>query len=145
MDYTAVKTPEIRFTQGNTQIRDSDSIDVMTLTDGNDDELEETFYLNFNPTRNAIFIPPRIEIKICGSKHKFYLKTILQIKIHIAYLYCMLLGRFNCNPLPALKQWITTCSLCLAFVQHNNNLGNGEVDLEVCNLPIRTPEMRTLR
>ena len=70
MDYTAVNTPEIRITPGNTQIRDSDSIDVMTLTDDDDDdEQEETFYLNFNPRRNAIFQPPRIEIKICGSKH----------------------------------------------------------------------------
>ena len=69
MDYTAVNTPEIIFTRGNTQIRDSDSIDVMTLTDDDDDELEETFYLNFNPMRNAIFQPPRIPIKICGSKH----------------------------------------------------------------------------
>ena len=77
MDYTAVSTSELRFTRGNTQIRDSDSIDVAILTDDDDDELEETFYLNFNPMRNAIFQPPRIPIKICGSKHKFYLKCFL--------------------------------------------------------------------
>ena len=69
MDYTAVNTPEIRFTWGNSQIRSSDSIDVTILNDTNDTEPVETFYLNFNPTRNALFIPPRIEIKICGSKH----------------------------------------------------------------------------
>ena len=71
MDYTAVNTPQLRFTRGSTQIRDSDSIDVMILTDDDDDEPEETFYLNFNPMRNAIFQPPRIPITICGSKHKF--------------------------------------------------------------------------
>ena len=90
MDYTAIRTPEIRFTKGNTQIRDSDSIDVMILTDDDDDEQEETFYLNFNSRRNALFIPPRIEIKICGSKHKFYLKTISQkYTLHI-YTVCSL-------------------------------------------------------
>ena len=81
MDYTAVSTPEIRFTRNSAQIRDSDSIDVMTLTDDNDDEPVETFYLNFNPTRSAIFIPPRIEIKICGSKYNPKFPTILQNSI----------------------------------------------------------------
>ena len=83
MDYEAVSTPEIRFTRNNAQIRPSDSIDVMTLTDGNDDEEEETFYLNFNPTRNAIFIPPRIEIKICGSKYNPKFPTIYTSKLHM--------------------------------------------------------------
>ena len=86
MDYTAVNTPEIRFTRGNAQIRPGDSINVMTLTDGEDEE-EETFYLNFNPTRNAIFIPPRIEIKICGSKRKSYLPATFQKCI--LYYNCM--------------------------------------------------------
>ena len=88
VDYTAVNTPEIRFTRHNAQIRDSDSIDVMILTDDNDNELEETFYLNFNPMRNALFIPPRIEITICGSKHKFYLKSfLLYSKKYILHIY----------------------------------------------------------
>ena len=95
VDYTAVNTPELRFTRGNAQIRDSDSIDVMILTDADNNESEETFYLNFNPRRNAIFQPPRIEIKICGSKHKFYLKCFLLYSKN-AHLHCMLPGRFNC-------------------------------------------------
>ena len=67
-DYTAVSTPELRFTRGQTAIRSQDSIEVTTLSDTDDDELVETFYLEFNPTRNIIFLPPRIEIKICGRK-----------------------------------------------------------------------------
>ena len=59
----------------------------MTLTDDNDDEDEETFYLNFNPTRNAIFIPPRIEIKICGSKYNLKFLTTLQNCILLMHVY----------------------------------------------------------
>ena len=44
-----------------------------------DDEEEETFYLNFNPTRNALFIPTRIEIKICGSKYNPKFPTYFKI------------------------------------------------------------------
>ena len=131
MDYTAVKTPEIRFTRHNTQIRDSDSIDVMILTDDNDDELEETFYLNFNPMRNALFIPPRIPITICGSKHKFYLNYTS--KIHIAYVYCMLPDRFNCSSIYSCIKTVDYYMFTLSgFVKHT--LGNGEVDWEVFNL-----------
>ena len=87
-DYTAVNTPEIRFNRNSAQIRDSESINVMTLTDGEDEE-EETFYLNFNPTRNAIFIPPRIEIKICGSKCNPKFPTILQNSILLMH-FCII-------------------------------------------------------
>ena len=81
MDYTAVSTSELIFMRGLSQVRSQDSINVMTLTDGNDDEDEETFYLNFNPTRNALFIPPRIEIKICGSKYNPKFPTYMYFKI----------------------------------------------------------------
>ena len=97
MDYTAVSTPELVFTRGNSQIPE-DSISVMTLTDDNDDEEEETFYLNFNPTRNALFIPHRIEIKICGSKYNPKFPAILQnciLLMHVCLYNCI--GRFKCS------------------------------------------------
>ena len=89
MDYTAVDISDVRFTPGMTQIRDSDSIDVMILTD-DEDEPEEIFYLNFNPTRNAIFLPPTIEIKICGSKHKFLPEVFSSILQKCTFTLCSL-------------------------------------------------------
>ena len=118
MDYTAVNTPEIRFTRGNAQIRDSDSINVTTLTDG-DDEEEETFYLNFNPTRSALFIPPRIEIKICGSKHKTFLLFML-------YYNCM--QDIDCSPI-VLKLLITYMfTYCLALL----SIHAGQLQMLLC-------------
>ena len=38
-------------------------------TDDDDTEPQEYFYISFEPIRNALYLPPRIEIRICGGKN----------------------------------------------------------------------------
>ena len=62
-----------------------------------DAEPIEDFYITFIPRRNALFLPPRLEIQICGGKNN-YTKNYLNLST------CMYL------------QWLSTNSTYLATV-----------------------------
>ena len=42
---------------------------VSINTDNDDTEPQEYFFISFEPIRNALYLPPRIEIRICVGKY----------------------------------------------------------------------------
>ena len=92
-DYERISIERFSFAPQQTE----NTFNIMIETDIDNTEPIEDFYITFIPTRNALFLPPRLEIRICGGKNN-YTKNYLNLST------CMYL------------QWLSTKSTYLATV-----------------------------
>ena len=92
-DYTPIPIERFSFAPQETEYLFNITIEPDDL----DAEPIEDFYITFIPIRNALFLPPRLEIQICGGKNN-YSKNYLNLST------CMYL------------QWLSTNSTYLATV-----------------------------
>ena len=70
LDYTTVSIGTnniLRFRGGNNMDREA-SFSV-TIASDDVDELEESFFISYEPVNNAVIIPPTTEVKICGGEY----------------------------------------------------------------------------